>query len=243
MKIEICANSYASAKNAALAGADRVELCNELAVGGITPSYGMIKKVVEQLEIDIFVLIRPRSGHFTYSKEEFDIMKENVAMCKELGCHGIVSGVLHHDHTIDIKRTTELVALSAPLPFTFHRAFDWTPNPLHAIDELTDIGVKRILTSGQQQTAEKGMDLLVALKEKSKEGLIVMPGGGVNSRNAMLFKNNGFAELHASLTSKIQKDIKPKVPMNSPSHFGETHIKISDQDRISALINVLKPNK
>lgn len=108
-------------------GADRIELCQELAIGGITPSYGLLKQVLDTLDIPVFVLIRPRSGNFTYSDAEFDIMKQNIQLCKDLGASGIVSGVLNIDNTIDIERTQELVELSKPLPFTFHRAFDWTP--------------------------------------------------------------------------------------------------------------------
>ena len=126
MKLEICANSYQSASNAEKAGAHRIELCAELAVGGITPSYGLLKKVMHDLTIPVHVLIRPRSGDFTYSDAEFQIMKENILICKELGVTGIVSGVLKLDNTIDIERTKELVAVAKPMNFTFHRAFDWS---------------------------------------------------------------------------------------------------------------------
>jgi len=129
MILEICANSYQSAVNAEIAGAHRIELCSEISVGGTTPSYGLLKKVMYSLSIPVQVLIRPRSGDFHYSNAEFDIMKENILQCKELGCAGIVSGVLHADYTIDKKRTTELIELSKPLCFTFHRAFDVVANP------------------------------------------------------------------------------------------------------------------
>jgi copper homeostasis protein len=128
MKLEICANSYQSALNAEKAGADRIELCSELSVGGITPSYGLLKVVSENITIPVFVLIRPRSGNFNYSDAEFDIIKNNIKLCKKLGLKGIVSGVLNDDNTIDIKRTQELIELSSPLSFTFHRAFDCVPN-------------------------------------------------------------------------------------------------------------------
>ena len=118
MLIEICANSYQSAINAEKAGANRIELCSELAVGGITPSYGLLKKVTKELTIPIHVLIRPRSGDFTFSDDEFNIMKENILLCKELGVKGIVSGVLHLDSSIDMERTKELVAISKPMNFT-----------------------------------------------------------------------------------------------------------------------------
>ena len=113
---------YQSAVNANIAGAHRVELCSEISVGGTTPSYGLLKKVMADIDIPIHVLIRPRSGNFTYSDKEFDIMKENIRLCKDLNCAGIVSGVLHEDNTIDVKRTSELIELSKPMSFTFHRA-------------------------------------------------------------------------------------------------------------------------
>ncbi len=140
MILEICANSYQSAINAEKAGANRIELCSELAVGGITPSYGLLKKVMADLTIPVHVLIRPRSGDFTFSDAEFDIMKENILLCKELGVSGIVSGVLHTNNTIDIERTKELVEHSKPMNFTFHRAFDWVLNPEEEIKKLEKIG-------------------------------------------------------------------------------------------------------
>ena len=105
MLLEVCANSFQSAKNAKDAGAHRVELCQELSIGGITPSYGLLKQVIENLEIETFVLIRPRSGNFVYSEEEFQVMKNDIQLCTDLGCHGIVSGVLNSDGTVDVKRT------------------------------------------------------------------------------------------------------------------------------------------
>lgn len=124
MVVEICANSYQSALNAQNAGAKRIELCSELASGGITPSYGLLKQVIDTLSLSVYVLIRPRSGNFNYSEEEFDVMKQDIQLCKNLGYQGIVSGVLNKDNTIDIERTKELIELSKPLEFTFHRAFD-----------------------------------------------------------------------------------------------------------------------
>ncbi len=130
MLLEICANSYQSAINAEKAGANRIELCAELAVGGITPSYGLLKKVMNDLTIPVHVLVRPRSGDFTYSDAEFQILKEDILICKELGVLGIVSGVLNLDNTIDLERTKELVETAKPMNFTFHRAFDWVLNPM-----------------------------------------------------------------------------------------------------------------
>lgn len=205
MLLEICANSYQSAKNACDAGAHRIELCQELSVGGITPSYGLLKEVTQNLSIPVFVLIRPRGGNFVYSEAEFEIMKQDIKLCKDLGCHGIVSGILNIDKTIDIKRTKELVKLSKPLQFTFHRAFDEVINSKEALQELIDLGVERVLTSGQEQSAEKGLKLLKELNEISNNRITILGGRGVNSENANKFKDAGLKEIHASASTQLEE--------------------------------------
>lgn len=236
MLLEICANSYESAINAETAGAHRIELCSELAVGGITPSYGLLKKVMNDIKIPVQVLIRPRSGDFTYSRDEFEIMKENILLCKELGCAGIVSGILRQDQTIDTERTKTLMELAKPMTFTFHRGFDWVPNPLEAILELAVLGVDCVLTSGQAESAEKGILRLQELQELVENELIIMPGGGINPSNAYLFKESGFQEIHASATSIHQSINIPKISMNSTKLFNETRIAISNIRKIQQIL-------
>ncbi len=231
MILEICANSYQSAVNAEIAGAHRIELCSEISVGGVTPSLGLLKKVTHSLSIPVQVLIRPRSGDFHYSDEEFDIMKENILQCKELGCAGIVAGVLHEDNTIDIKRTSELIELSKPMSFTFHRAFDVVSKPKEALLKLLNLGVDRLLTSGQQEKAEDGIDLLIELQKLAKNKLTILPGSGINSENCIHFKNTGFTEIHSS-ASKI-------ISRNTHSYFGETPQTVSDIDTIKNILNVI----
>lgn len=237
MLLEICANSYESAMNAATAGAHRIELCSELAVGGITPSYGLLAKVMEEIQIPVHVLIRPRSGDFTYSTEEYEIMKANIKLCKELGCAGIVSGVLLQDQTIDVARTAVLIELAKPMSFTFHRGFDWVPNPLEAIVQLETLGVNRVLTSGQEANAEKGITLLQELQKLVKDTLIVMPGGGINPTNARLFKESGFKEIHCSATSFHQTISPPKISMNSQKFLQDTEIAISNIQKIKKILS------
>lgn len=229
MKLEICANSFISAKNAQEAGAHRIELCSELSIGGITPSYGLLKKVVEELTIQTFVLIRPRSGNFMYSETEFETMRRDVNLCKELGFQGIVSGVLKADKTIDFERTNELVELSKPLAFTFHRAFDEVPNPLEALKQFIELGIDRILTSGQAKKALDGLDLLKQLKAIAGNHLIILPGGGITPENAKLFKQAGFQELHASASKALKKE-------SNLSLFDES-ITFSDKATIKAILN------
>ncbi len=240
MTLEICASTYQSAINAQEAGADRIELCSELAIGGITPSYGLLKTVVEALSIPVFVLIRPRSGNFTYSEDEFEIMRNNIQLCKDLGCAGIVSGVLNEDNSIDMDRTKALVELSKPLPFVFHRAFDWTPNPFESIEQLVDLGVERVLTSGQETSAEKGVDLLRQLKEETNGRIAILPGGGINSENIMVFKTAGFSEVHASATTIHPANEAPSIPMNSSKFFDESVLVVSDEKKIKAILEKSK---
>jgi len=238
MLLEICTNSYQSAINAQKAGADRIELCAELAVGGITPSYGLLKKVLQNISIPVMVLIRPRSGDFSYSEDEFTIMKENILLCKELGCKGIVSGVLHTNNTIDMERTQELVKLSKPMSFTFHRAFDWLKNLIEALQELEKIGVDRILTSGQEPTAKKGIDRLIEL-QKSATNSKILPGGGINESNIQLFQKAGFSEVHLSATSLLKTIEIPTISMNSQQHFDETLLATSNIQKIKNCIDLL----
>jgi len=240
MLLEICAATIQSAINAESAGAQRIELCNELAVGGITPSFGMLKTVLEKVSIPVFVLIRPRSGNFTYTKQEFEVMKADIIQCKTMGCAGIVSGVLKENNTVDIERTQELVALSQPLPFTFHRAFDWVVNPVQALEQLAEIRVNRILTSGQQPAAVQGLQLLLQLKEKATNRLIILPGGGINPENAHLFKQNGFSEIHASASALSLKTEKPKIPMNSAKFFEEEKLYVSDIEKMNAILRIIE---
>jgi len=189
MLVEVCANSLESARNAQRAGADRIELCSELGVGGVTPSAGLIQLVKKELRIPIHVLIRPRGGHFTYSNAEFEVMKADILACKALGVHGIVSGILREDFSVDIERTKALVELAKPLHFTFHRAFDWVVDPLEAIKQLEELGVQTILTSGAQPSAEIGINLLKSWQQNTS--LTIMAGGGVSPKNASKLKDVG----------------------------------------------------
>ena len=172
MIIEVCANSYESAINAEVGGANRVELCKDLHLDGITPDNEVVIKTLNKLKIPVFILIRPRSGDFVYTNEEFKLMKSDIIKFKKLGCNGIVSGVLNTDNTIDIKRTKELIQLSRPLEFTFHRAFDKIVNPIEGLEELIEIGADRVLTSGQEDSAIKGIKLIAKLIEITNNRII-----------------------------------------------------------------------
>jgi copper homeostasis protein len=240
MVLEICASSFQSAINAQNAGAHRIELCSELAVGGVTPSYGLLKNVLATVNIPVNVLIRPRSGNFTYSDEEFTIMKTDIQLCKDLGCNGIVSGVLNPDNTIDIVRTKELIEWSKPLEFTFHRAFDWIENSFEALEQLITIGATRVLTSGKKHTALEGIDYLNALKERVNNNIIILPGGGINKENAVLFKNKEFKEIHCSAAVISYQKTDEKLSMNNQKLFDDRIIVHSDSDTIKAILDSIR---
>ena len=196
MIIEVCSESYEYALKAEKAGANRIELCKDLHLDGLTPDYESAKKTIDSLNIPVFILIRPREGNFIYSNEEFELMKSDIIKFKEMGCKGIVSGVLNNDNSIDIKKTKELVELSRPLEFTFHRAFDKVNNPLYEIENLIGLGIDRVLTSGQKEKAIDGLVLLKQLNSISNNRIKIMPGSGINKSNIVNFVN--FEEIHGS---------------------------------------------
>ena len=231
MKLEVCSNSLQSALNAQLAGADRIELCSELSVGGVTPSLGLLKAVKEKVAIPVHVLIRPRSGDFNYSDDEFKQMKLDIQLCKDLGFAGIVSGVLQEDETIDMERTAALIKISKPLSFTFHRAFDCVPNPQEALDKLIQLKVDRILTSGQKDKAIDGLELLKHLKRIAKDQLIILPGSGIRPENAAVFREAGFKEIHTSASISVD---------NKSPFFDNTKQTVSDPETISEIVFIIR---
>nr|WP_255493886.1 copper homeostasis protein CutC [Cetobacterium sp. 8H] len=180
--LEACVESFSEAVTAMKNGANRIELCENLSVGGTTPSYGTIKKSRE-LAAPCFVMIRPRGGDFCYSQDEIEIMKSDILMCKELGVLGVVFGVLTRENKIDYPLLKELVDLAKPMSITFHKAIDEVINPLEDIDQLIDVGIDRILTSGKQLKAFEGKDLLNQMIKKADNKIKILVCGGVTKEN------------------------------------------------------------
>ncbi|MBW2937354.1 copper homeostasis protein CutC [Aureisphaera sp. CAU 1614] len=237
MILEICANSFESAMAAQKVGAHRIELCTELSLGGVTPSFGLIEKVLSSLTIPVHVLIRPRSGNFTYTESEVDVMLKDIQQCKKMGVAGIVTGALTLENEIDVETTQQLLLASEGLDVTFHRAFDWCHNPKKSLQELQQLGVKRILTSGQQPNAFEGLTLLKELKALS-ESIEIMPGGGIHSENVGAFKKAGFISVHCSASEKVQTLINaPKVAMQSA--LDEGVITYSSEEKIREILKKL----
>jgi len=240
MLVEVCANSLESALNAEKGGADRIELCSELAVGGVTPSFGLLKMVKKHISIPVHVLIRPRSGDFTFSDDEFEIMERDIAVCRELDFDGIVSGALHKDFTLDIERTSELKEASGPMKFTFHRAFDWVKEPFKVLEQLEGIDIDYILSSGQRNSSLEGIDLLARLHQKTTTCKI-MPGGGINPENINNFIKIGFAAVHLSAV-KFERTLAedPSVSMNAPAFLRDAELGISNLETIRKIVNEVK---
>ena len=202
--IEICAGSVESAIAAKKGGAQRIELCSALSEGGLTPSLAMIEYVKRNLKIETFVLIRPRSGDFSYSRAEFEVMKSDIFSAKAKDADGIVTGMLNTDGSIDTCRMKEIMDLARPLPVTFHRAFDLTRDPDKALEEIIKLGCKRILTSGQSKNALLGAELIARLVKIADKRISIMPGGGINAGNLrQLFDLSGAMEYHLSATTQI----------------------------------------
>lgn len=207
--LEIAVFNIASALLAAKAGADRIELCENPFDGGTTPSYGTLKTVREKINIPVFPIVRARGGDFLYSDEEFEVMKKDVALIKDLGFEGVVIGLLKKDGTIDIQRTSKLVEIAYPLEVTFHRAFDRAAEPLQALEDVINCGCQRILTSGQVPNAFDGKELMKQLIQQADGRIIIMPGSGVRSNNIRsLVEFTGAEELHSSARKIIPSQMQ-----------------------------------
>ena len=199
MLLEIAVFNIESAIAAERAGADRLELCENAAEGGTTPSLGTLKAVRKHVKIPVFPIIRSRGGDFLYTHAEFEAMKHDVVICKELGYEGVVIGLLTSDGNIDIVRTKELVQLAYPMEVTFHRAFDRAADPFKALEDIIDSGCQRILTSGQVPDANEGRQLIGSLVEKADDRIIIMPGSGVRAASLKtLMQDTHCKEVHSS---------------------------------------------
>ena len=199
MLLEIIAFNLQSCVKIQNAGAQRIELCDNPAEGGTTPSYGFIKAAREATGIQLFPIIRPRGGDFLFSDEEFEIMKSDIKLCKELGCDGVAIGLLNADGTIDKERTATLVSLAYPLNVTFHRAFDRVKDMYIGLEDVIATGCDRILTSGLFPTAEQGLENLQKLVEAANNRIVIMPGSGIRSANInIIAQKTGATEFHSS---------------------------------------------
>lgn len=236
-KLEIIGFNIESCINAQVAGANRIELCASPGEGGTTPSYGFIKAAREKLNIELYVMIRPRGSDFLYSDEEFEIMKNDILICKQLGCDGIVTGVLTPDGKVDKKRCKTLIEYAYPLEATFHRAFDRLNEPFEALEEIISLGFERILTSGLKPKALDGKETLAQLIKQSGDRIIIMPGSGINSQNIIsIAKSTGAKEFHSSASLYSESKM---LYENSLMNESLKHITV-DKEEVKLMAGLLK---
>ncbi|WP_202709927.1 copper homeostasis protein CutC [Sporosalibacterium faouarense] len=241
MILEVCVDSYTSIITAKKAGADRIELCSALNIGGLTPSYGLMKKAKEIKDIEIFVMIRPRSGDFLYDSNEFETMKHDIDIVKQMGFDGIVTGTLLPNGSIDIDRMKELVKHAYPLKVVFHRAFDDAREPMKDITKLIEIGVCRILTSGQRANALEGADYIAKIQEKFGDSITIMPGCGVTSDNVeAIYRRTKCTNYHMSGKVNVGSQMKYREcvkRMNTPKD--EFVIEMADYNLIKKARDII----
>ena len=238
--LECCVGSVESAVNAELGGAGRVELCAALELGGVTPSSAAIRLAKERIDIPLFVLVRPRGGDFHYSPVEIEVMKTDIAAARDLGADGIVLGISRKDGNVDVERTAELIEASGGASITFHRAFDSAPDPLAALETLSELGVSRVLTTGGARRAEEGLAGLGKLAEAAAGRIGILPGGGINHENCrQVVEQTGAREIHvgsAVCSAGPRQEASGLGPggIETPAPGGET-----DPESVRRLLDLL----
>jgi copper homeostasis protein len=242
--LEICVDSVESAINVQNAGADRVELCNNLIEGGTTPGYGAILSARNNLNIGLNVIIRPRGGDFLYTDLEYDIMRRDIDICGECGVDGIVLGILRSDGNIDVERTAKLIELAQPMSATFHRAFDMCSDPVQGLEDVIASGADRLLTSGQKDKAQDGAELISQLVGQAGGRIIIMPGSGINESNiAWIARVTGAKEFHLTGRKVIDSEMvfrRQGISMGGATGIPGFSRMIADPEKIKSIINILK---
>lgn len=236
--LEVAANSVASALAAQAGGADRVELCGGLELGGLTPSMATIAMVRERLSIPLYVLVRPRAGDFLYADDELAVMERDIEACLSLGCDGVVFGVLDANAQVDAARCKPLFDAAGGMGVTFHRAFDMVRDPARALEDVVSLGAERVLTSGGAVTAAEGADAIRGLVEQANGRIAVMAGAGVQAGTiAALVAATGAVELHASAKTALEPGMRWTNERLPDMAGGEIR---TDEAQVRALVQALR---
>ncbi len=239
MLFEACVEGADGVQAAERGGADRAELCASLTEGGLSPSPGAVELAVATAGIPIMCMVRPRGGDFCYTDAEFGSMLADIAAYKKAGVHGLVFGVLLPDGTVDAERTRQLVAASRPLPVTFHRAFDMTIDAAAALETLVELGVERVLTSGQAATAPEGAKTIARLVKQAGGRIVVLAGSGIEVGNvAQLIAKTGLTEVHATAFGRSPS---PMIYQNERVYMGvpglpEYERRVTDVEEVRRLV-------
>lgn len=233
--LEVCVETVAAAVSAESGGAHRIELCSDLAVEGVSPSLELIEEVRRRISIPLHVLIRPRAGDFRYTAPEFELMKSEIAHARGMGVEGVVFGILDAAHQVDVPRTRELVKRARPMAVTFHRAFDESPNLLAALEQVTQTGADRILTSGGACNAEEGSPMLSELVKIAAERVGILACGAIRETNVRrIIEVTGVREVHASLLNR------PPNPGESDGSEVKRHKPTLESELVERFLNVAR---
>ena len=244
--LEICVDSFESARRASENGADRLELCGDLLVGGVSPSPFLIEQVAERIKTPANVLLRPRFGDFCFTDEEKEVLLKEIAFCANAGVNGVVIGALTPEGDLDVPFLSQCMAAAGDLEVTLHRCFDVCRDPFEALDTACDLGMQTILTSGQMATAPEGIGNLKALRKFAADRIHLMAGSGVSAKNiAMLHREAGICHFHLSAKASEPGPMRFRregVPMGLPmaSEFDRQYASPAAVKAARAAIDSLK---
>jgi copper homeostasis protein len=239
IQMEVCANGLASALAAEKGGAIRVELCDNLLEGGTTPSYAQIKLATEKLNIQVYPIIRPRGGDFLYTDLEFELMKTDIQCCKDLGCDGVVIGMLLEDGRVDKDRCATLIDIARPMKVSFHRAFDRSNDLKSALEDIIELGCERILTSGGKPTALEGATVIKELIEQAAGRIEIMPGAGIRKQNIKeIMDVTGAKVFHATAKTPVPSAMQyVNVAFNQAGAVDENNWELTTAAAVDQLIS------
>jgi copper homeostasis protein len=242
--LEICCGSIDDAIEAENGGADRVELCSALFLGGLTPSLGTIQEAKQRLKIPIMVMVRPRGGGFAYSAAEFASMERDTEAAIENGADGVVFGILQSNGTVDTERCRRIRELIGERQSVFHRAFDVTPDPFEALEQLINLGITRVLTSGQRDSVPEGVELIKKLIEKARDRIEILPGGGIQVCNMKeMVERIGCRQVHLTAWGTVfdtSTRARPAITFGGALYPAEDRYQITDANVVRQLAEMLR---